>query len=524
MLARAEHHKRQGKGKGKGNNACPFLALLDAAPSNPPNPPNPAAKVPARPSSRASTKPPSKLKAPTRTAGLARASSSQNLQTDTVILTKIHDGDPDADEDGADSEYFSGTGGGAAKKAAAKTPRKPRSTTTGSKTTGTRKRTASTLSKSRSQSRAEKLAEPEEEAVESEKDEEMEMEMEMEMEVVEEVKPTKKAKVKGKGKKKLPVEPDEEMEEPPQPEKKPRRTKSKLVARKVQQPEEVEEDLEEEPKPVPIPVKKKVKAKGSSTSIASKPITPPRTTPSPSLSPSPQLPSPQPSSPQPPSPVRQQSPVLATVPPVQIQQIQSTAPNGYMDVDASMLDDDGDRTGDTHTHPVASQMEEDMVQRHLLEDLTATIRIPLQHPAPVTPPNKRVGLPPAVFPPPIPATESQDVIMGTNEHVNGAQPTVSPLETTSDPPAPPTDANDAPAPEDAPEQPQQEIDYPIAPLSLLPFQPLTSLTGAELDMTVEEWIRYRMDMDFDKFRRDGEREVERFKRRAEEVRKIIEGL
>ena len=62
------------------------------------------------------------------------------------------------------------------------------------------------------------------------------------------------------------------------------------------------------------------------------------------------------------------------------------------------------------------------------------------------------------------------------------------------------------------------------PLSKLPFLPLQNLTEAELDMTVEEWIRYQMEVEYDKFRRDGERELARFKKRADEVRKIIEEL
>jgi len=66
---------------------------------------------------------------------------------------------------------------------------------------------------------------------------------------------------------------------------------------------------------------------------------------------------------------------------------------------------------------------------------------------------------------------------------------------------------------------------PLIPtLSKLPFTPWNALTEAELDMTVEEWIRYQMDVEYDKFRRDGERELQRFRSQAEEVRKVIEGL
>lgn len=64
----------------------------------------------------------------------------------------------------------------------------------------------------------------------------------------------------------------------------------------------------------------------------------------------------------------------------------------------------------------------------------------------------------------------------------------------------------------------------IPALSKLPFTPLHALSEAELDMTVEEWIRYQMDVEYDKFRRDGERELQRFRNQAEEVRKAIEAL
>lgn len=64
----------------------------------------------------------------------------------------------------------------------------------------------------------------------------------------------------------------------------------------------------------------------------------------------------------------------------------------------------------------------------------------------------------------------------------------------------------------------------LPPLSRLPFMPLQTLSEAELEMTVEEWIRYQIEVEQDRFKRDGERELERFKKRAEEVRNVIEGL
>lgn len=64
----------------------------------------------------------------------------------------------------------------------------------------------------------------------------------------------------------------------------------------------------------------------------------------------------------------------------------------------------------------------------------------------------------------------------------------------------------------------------VPPLSRLPFMPLHTLSEAELDMTVEEWIRYQIEVEQDRFKRDGERELERFRKRAEEVRNAIESL
>ena len=64
----------------------------------------------------------------------------------------------------------------------------------------------------------------------------------------------------------------------------------------------------------------------------------------------------------------------------------------------------------------------------------------------------------------------------------------------------------------------------IPALSKLPITPFHAMTEAELDMTVEEWVRYQIDVEYDKFRRDGERELQRFRNRAEEVRKVIERL
>jgi len=101
-----------------------------------------------------------------------------------------------------------------------------------------------------------------------------------------------------------------------------------------------------------------------------------------------------------------------------------------------------------------------------------------------------------------PSAASQSILQ-TSDDTSEAQPSASPTNTTP----PPT----------------TEPPY-LPPLSRLPFMPLQTLSDAELDMTVEEWIRYQIEVEQDRFKRDGERELERFKKRAEEVRKAIDGL
>ncbi|KAJ3514152.1 hypothetical protein NLJ89_g2534 [Agrocybe chaxingu] len=99
------------------------------------------------------------------------------------------------------------------------------------------------------------------------------------------------------------------------------------------------------------------------------------------------------------------------------------------------------------------------------------------------------------------------------------QPATLPPRSSQEPLPPTIVLPDESAPLDLPKEP------PLIPaLSKLPFIPLPSLSDAELDMTVEEWIRYQIEVEFDKFRRDGERELQRFRKRAEEVRKVIESL
>ena len=126
--------------------------------------------------------------------------------------------------------------------------------------------------------------------------------------------------------------------------------------------------------------------------------------------------------------------------------------------------------------------------------------------------------------PPIPADDNPGDVSMAYEEANGdirmedAQPKT--------PPRQPAQVSPAERRVTPPAEEQSNTAEPlyVPALSKIPFTPLHALTEAELDMTVEEWIRYQMEVEYDKFRRDGERELQRFRTRAEEVRKVIEGL
>ncbi|KAF8661383.1 hypothetical protein AX16_001476 [Volvariella volvacea WC 439] len=150
------------------------------------------------------------------------------------------------------------------------------------------------------------------------------------------------------------------------------------------------------------------------------------------------------------------------------------------------------------------------------------------------PPPVKSKEPDAVFVPPQPVSRPRDptppiedvsMLDGTQDSVaqEPAQPerfVTPPRQLSSVPPprvvTPPPPQSNPPAPQQA--TIEAEPIYPTPPLSLLPFTPLTSLSSAELDMTVEEWIRYQIGVEYDKFKRDGMRELEKFKRKTEEVR------
>ncbi|PPQ65169.1 hypothetical protein CVT24_011032 [Panaeolus cyanescens] len=137
-------------------------------------------------------------------------------------------------------------------------------------------------------------------------------------------------------------------------------------------------------------------------------------------------------------------------------------------------------------------------------------------------PSLEMIVEPSTPPRPAKPDVDADVDMEDVQHEKVAQgPSTPPQPTVQLPSSPKATIPSQPMTTDVP----KPIDPPIFPaLSKLPFSPLTTLSEAELDMTVEEWIRYQMEVEFDKFRRDGERELQRFRKKAEEVRKVIESL
>ncbi|KAJ7708823.1 hypothetical protein B0H17DRAFT_366124 [Mycena rosella] len=81
--------------------------------------------------------------------------------------------------------------------------------------------------------------------------------------------------------------------------------------------------------------------------------------------------------------------------------------------------------------------------------------------------------------------------------------------------APAASTDDEPSAWNAPQASPEGFAF-IPPLATDPFENIESLTEAEQDMTVEEWIRYQMGIEYERFKRDGERQLGMFDLRAEE--------
>jgi hypothetical protein len=62
------------------------------------------------------------------------------------------------------------------------------------------------------------------------------------------------------------------------------------------------------------------------------------------------------------------------------------------------------------------------------------------------------------------------------------------------------------------------------PLAVLPIERIQGMTEVELSMTVEEWIRHEMQVQYDTFKADGERKIHAFQERAKSTRKAIESM
>jgi hypothetical protein len=83
-----------------------------------------------------------------------------------------------------------------------------------------------------------------------------------------------------------------------------------------------------------------------------------------------------------------------------------------------------------------------------------------------------------------------------------------------------TNRNASPVREDA-RSPSPPF-YP--PLSDTPLVHVTELSAEERELTVEQWVRHEMEIQCNKLRGDAEGKIHLLKRRAEEVRQIIEAL
>ena len=110
---------------------------------------------------------------------------------------------------------------------------------------------------------------------------------------------------------------------------------------------------------------------------------------------------------------------------------------------------------------------------------------------------------------PAPSTPPRPVLSGS---LSGSPQRVAPLTNGhhhSPSPSPPTST------------PIQSF---LPPLALLPIPHIVSLSEAEQDMTVEAWIRHEISLQYEQLKSDGERRIDAFKGRAEEVRRRIDAL
>ncbi|KZP28131.1 hypothetical protein FIBSPDRAFT_1039808 [Athelia psychrophila] len=100
------------------------------------------------------------------------------------------------------------------------------------------------------------------------------------------------------------------------------------------------------------------------------------------------------------------------------------------------------------------------------------------------------------------------------------------VQSPSTPPPPPLSPVRSPQPPDAGTSrftsPQPQAFLP--PLAILPISHIVAFTEPEQNMTVEEWIRHEIALQYSQLKGDGERRIEAFRLRADAMRKRIETL
>ena len=109
-------------------------------------------------------------------------------------------------------------------------------------------------------------------------------------------------------------------------------------------------------------------------------------------------------------------------------------------------------------------------------------------------------LPPPFTPPPLPRSSSPAQIVHVDHPANG-------------------DLHSPPPP-----RPPSDLPTFLPPLALMPIPHIVSLTNAEQDMTVEQWIRHEISVQYEQLKGDGEKRIDAFRERAQEVRMRIDAL
>ncbi|KAI0338368.1 hypothetical protein BDW22DRAFT_1432610 [Trametopsis cervina] len=103
-------------------------------------------------------------------------------------------------------------------------------------------------------------------------------------------------------------------------------------------------------------------------------------------------------------------------------------------------------------------------------------------------------------------------------------PTLSQPSEVPVPPPPALLSFDEELAADKPDVSATTVEAFIPFLSMVPMQKLGSLSDEESDMTLEQYIRRQLEVQYQQFRADGEKQIAQFKQRAAEARSRIEAL